>query len=352
MRIAQVAPLTESVPPRFYGGTERVVSFLTDELVRIGHQVTLFASGDSHTQAQLVAAWPRALRLEGNCADPLAPHLLMLEEVVKRALDFDIVHFHTSQFHFPVARRLRTAHVTTLHGRLDIPELVPLYHEFEDIPVVSISNAQREPLPDAGWATTIYHGLPPGVLHFNAGPGGYLAFLGRISREKRVDRAIEIAIACGQPLKIAAKVDPADLEYFEQDIRHLLEHPLIEYIGEISESEKSDFLGGATALLFPIDWPEPFGLVMIEALACGTPVVAFRGGSVDEVLEDGVTGFVVDTVEDAIAATRRVQNVSRRKCRAVFEDRFSVGRMARDYLALYERLISARGRGTALSGVA
>jgi glycosyltransferase involved in cell wall biosynthesis len=352
MRIAQIAPLTESVPPQLYGGTERVVSFLTDELVGMGHQVTLFASGDSCTEAKLIPAWPRALRLEGNCADPLAPHLLMLEEVVKRVQDFDIVHFHTSQFHFPVARRLRTAHVTTLHGRLDIPELVPLYREFEDIPVVSISNAQREPLPDAGWAATIYHGLPLNLLQFNAGTGGYLAFLGRISREKRADRAIEIAIACGLPLKIAAKVDPADRDYFEQEIRHLLEHPLIEYIGEISESEKSDFLGGATALLFPIDWPEPFGLVMIEALACGTPVIAFRGGSVAEVLEEGVTGFVVDTIDDAIAATRRVHEISRRQCRAVFEERFSAARMARDYVALYERLISARGRGTALSGVA
>jgi glycosyltransferase involved in cell wall biosynthesis len=352
MRIAQVAPLIESVPPRFYGGTERVVSFLTDELVGMGHDVTLFASGDSRTRARLVAAWPQALRLQGACDDPLAPHLLLLEEVIKRAQEFDIIHFHTSQFHFPVARRLPIAHVTTLHGRLDIPELGPLYHEFEDIPVVSISDAQREPLPEAGWAATIYHGLPPTLLPFSAGSGGYLAFLGRISQEKRVDRAVEIAIACQLPLKIAAKVDPADREYFERDIQQLLEHPLIEYIGEISEAEKAAFLGGASALLFPIDWPEPFGLVMIEALACGTPVVAFRAGSVPEVLEDGVTGFVVDTVEDAIAVTRSVKDIDRLRCRAVFEDRFSVGRMAKDYLALYERLISARARGTALSGVA
>jgi glycosyltransferase involved in cell wall biosynthesis len=352
MRIAQVAPLIESVPPRFYGGTERVVSFLTDELVRIGHDVTLFASGDSRTRGRLVAAWPHALRLEGMCYDPLAPHLLLLEEVVKRAQEFDVIHFHTAQFHFPVARRLPIAHVTTLHGRLDIPELGPLYQEFEDIPVVSISDAQREPLPEAGWAATIYHGLPPNLLRFSAGPGGYLAFLGRISREKRVDRAIEIALACELPLRIAAKVDPADREYFEGEIRQLLEHPLIEYIGEIGEAEKAKFLGGASALLFPIDWPEPFGLVMIEALACGTPVIAFRGGSVPEVLEDGVTGFVVDTLEDAIAATRSVKDLDRRRCRAVFEDRFSAGRMARDYLALYERLISARTRSTPLSGVA
>ena len=352
MRIAQVAPLTESVPPRLYGGTERVVSFLTDELVRLGHDVTLFASGDSRTRGRLVAAWPHALRLEGTCYDALAPHLLMVEEVVKRAHEFDVIHFHTSQFHFSVARRLATAHVTTMHGRLDIPEFGPLYSEFDDIPVVSISDAQREPLPDAGWASTIYHGLPPNLLPFSANAGSYLAFLGRISREKRVDRAIAIAIACEQPLKIAAKVDPADREYFEHDIRHLLEHPLIEYIGEIGEPEKAAFLGDASALLFPIDWPEPFGLVMIEALACGTPVVAFRGGSVSEVLEDGVTGFVVDTLDDAIAATRQVKRLDRRRCRAVFEQRFSVGRMARDYLALYERLISARARGTALPGVA
>jgi glycosyltransferase involved in cell wall biosynthesis len=242
--------------------------------------------------------------------------------------------------------------VTTLHGRLDIPELVPLYQEFDDIPVVSISDAQRQPLTEAGWAATIYHGLPPNLLPFNGAPGRYLAFLGRISREKRVDRAIEIAIACEQPLKIAAKVDPADLDYFDRDIRHRLKHPLIEFVGEISETDKAAFLGGASALLFPIDWPEPFGLVMIEALACGTPVVAFRAGSVPEVLEDGVTGFLADTLEDAIEATRRVKDLDRRRCRAVFEERFSVGRMAEDYLALYKRVISARARGTILPGVA
>ena len=354
MRIAQVAPLAESVPPKFYGGTERVVAFLANELVRLGHDVTLFASGDSRTAATLVPAWPHALRLGGPCDDALAPHLLMLEEVLKRAGQFDVVHFHISQFHFPVARRLHVAHVTTLHGRLDLPELPPLYAEFADIPVVSISDAQREPLSRAGWAATVYHGLPLDLLPFHPQPGQYLAFLGRISKEKRVDRAIEIAIACGQPLKIAAKVDPADQDYFEREIRHLLDHPLIDFIGEIGESEKGEFLGHARALLFPIDWPEPFGLVMIEALACGVPVVALRGGSVAEVIDDGVTGFVVDNVEQAIHATRNVAHLSRAKCRATFERRFSVTRMAKDYLRVYEAQLAARGSETSMmtTGVA
>ncbi len=352
MRIAQVAPLIESVPPRLYGGTERVVSFLTDELVALGHDVTLFASGDSETSGRLVAVWPRALRLDGPCLDPLAPHLFMLEQVVKRSHEFDIVHFHTSEFHFPVARRLPTAHVTTVHGRLDMPELRPLYREFDDVPVVSISYAQRRPLLEASWIGTVYHGLPVDRLPYRAGPGRYLAFLGRVSPEKRVDRAIEIAIACEQPLKIAAKVDPADREYFDREIDRLLQHPLIEYVGEISETEKAEFLCGATALLFPIDWPEPFGLVMIEALACGVPVVAFRGGSVPEIVQDGVTGFIVDSVTEAIAATKRVASLDRQRCRDLFEERFSAGRMASDYVALYERLISARARGGWLHGAA
>ncbi|HVG56806.1 MAG TPA: glycosyltransferase family 4 protein [Vicinamibacterales bacterium] len=342
MRIAQVAPLAESVPPKLYGGTERVVAILSDELVRLGHDVTLFASGDSQTAADLVPVWPEALRLNPACIDPLAPHLLMLEEVVKRAGRFDIVHFHISQFHFPVARRMTVPHVTTLHGRLDIPELPPLYAEFVDIPVVSISDAQREPLPDAGWAGTVYHGLPLDLLRFQPRPGGYLAFLGRISREKRPDRAIAIATACGQPLKIAAKVDPADRAYFESEIRHLLSHPLVEFIGEINEEQKNDFLGGASALLFPIDWPEPFGLVMIEALACGVPVVAFRGGSVTEVVDHNVTGFVVDSIEEAIDATRNVGRLSRQACRATFERRFSATRMAEDYLDVYQAQLASR----------
>ena len=352
MRIAQVAPLMESVPPQLYGGTERVVAFLTDALVRLGHDVTLFASGDSRTTARLIPAWPQALRLSGPCADSLAPHLLMLEEVAARAREFDILHFHVSQFHFSLARRLSTAHITTLHGRLDIPELPPLYREFSDIPVVSISDAQREPLPDAGWVGTIHHGLPLDLLRFQPRPGRYLAFVGRIAREKRVDRAIAIATACGQPLRIAAKVDPADREYFEREIRHLLDNPLVEFIGEISEGQKSDFLGGASALLFPIDWPEPFGLVMIEALACGVPVVAFRGGSVPEIIEHGKTGFIVDTLAEAIEATRNVDRLDRRQCRASFERRFNVTRMAAEYAALYERLIARRRRGAVLTGAA
>ena len=315
-----------------------MVAFLADELVRLGHDVTLFASGDSRTRARLVSAWPQALRLAGPCQDALAPHLLMLETVAKRAEEFDVLHFHVSQFHFPLVRRLSVAHVTTLHGRLDLPELPPLYAEFADVPVVSISDAQRHPLPQAGWAGTVHHGLPLGLLTFHPEPGTYLAFLGRIAPEKRVDRAIAIATGCGQRLRIAAKVDPADRGYFEREIRHLLDHPLIEYIGEISDAQKDDFLGGASALLFPIDWPEPFGLVMIEALACGVPVIAFRGGSVPEVIDPGVTGFIVDTIEEAVAATRCVAGLSRLECRRTFERRFSVGRMAADYIQLYRTL--------------
>lgn len=351
MRIAQVAPLIESVPPQLYGGTERVVAFLADELARVGHEVTVFATGDSTTSATLAPAWPRALRL-AECQDVLAPHILMLEQVAQRAQEFDIMHFHISQLHFPLARRLPVAHVSTLHGRLDIPELRPLYAEFADIPVISISDAQRAPLPVAGWVATVHHGLPLDLLRFHPGPGRYLAFLGRIAPDKRVDRAIAIATACGQPLRIAAKVDLSDRQYFERDIRHLLDNPLVEFIGEISEAQKSDFLGHATALLFPIDWPEPFGLVMIEALACGVPVVAFRGGSVSEVIDDGETGFVVDTLEEAIDVTRRVDTLSRRHCRDVFEWRFSVARMATDHVRVYETLLASRSFPLVMTGAA
>jgi glycosyltransferase involved in cell wall biosynthesis len=351
MKIAQVAPLAESVPPRLYGGTERVVSFLTEELVRLGHNVTLFASGDSRTAARLVPASPRAIRLDRDVRDSFAPHILMLERVIKSADEFDVIHFHISQFHFPSSRRLPVAHVTTLHGRLDMPELFPLYAEFDDIPLVSISDAQRGPIPDAGWVATIPHGLPLDLLHFHPQPGQYLAFVGRISPEKRVDRAIAIATGVGQPLRIAAKVDPADQEYFDREIRHLLDHPLVEYIGEIDEAQKNEFLGNASALLFPIDWPEPFGLVMIEAMACGVPIVAFRGGSVEEVVDDGTTGFVVESIDEAIAATRAVPNLDRQTCRAVFEQRFNVTRMATDYLSVYEQLMSKRRSRPALTGV-
>ena len=350
MRIAQVAPLAESVPPRLYGGTERVVSVLTEELVRLGHDVTPYASGDSQTSARLISPWPRALRLDSDVRDALAPHILMLEYVIQQSHEFDVIHFHVSQFHFPSARRLAVGHVTTLHGRLDIPELVPLFHEFHDLPVVSISNAQRTPLPDAGWVATVPHGLPLDLLRFHRGPGEYLAFLGRISPEKRVDRAIAIATRCGMPLRIAAKVDPADRDYFEREIRQLLDHPLVEYVGEISEAQKDEFLGNAAALLFPIDWPEPFGLVMIESLACGTPVVAFRGGSVAEVIDHGVTGFVVDSLEEAVGATCNIQTIDRARCRAVFEKRFNVTRMANDYLGVYTQLGSRQSPAGVLTG--
>lgn len=343
MRIAQVAPLAESVPPKLYGGTERVVSFLTDQLVELGHEVTLFASADSSTAATLVPGWPHALRLDGTCRDHLAPHLLMLEKLIVRANEFDVVHFHIAQLHFPVMRRLPyISHVTTLHGRLDMDELQPLFAEFVDMPVVSISDAQRLPLAKAGWVATVHHGLPPQLFAFHPTPGKYLAFLGRISPEKGVDRAIEIATAVGERLRIAAKVDDADRDYFEGHIRPLLDNPLIEFVGEITDREKNAFLGGAKALLFPIDWPEPFGLVMIEALACGLPVVAFSGGSVREIIDDGLTGFVVNTVDEAVDAVRRIDMIDRRRCRETFDRRFTARRMASQYVDIYRQLVSRR----------
>jgi glycosyltransferase involved in cell wall biosynthesis len=337
LRIAQVAPLSESVPPKLYGGTERVVSVLTEELVAQGHAVTLFASGDSKTKATLVPICKQSQRLAG-CADPLSAHMLMLEQVAQRAKEFDIIHYHVAPLHFSLARRMSTPHVTTMHGRLDLPELVPLYEEFTELPLVSISDAQRAPLPHQNWVGTVHHGFPERDFRFHPEPGSYLAFLGRISREKRVDRAIAIAKACGWPLRIAAKVDPTDVQYFKNEIAPLMEHPLIEFIGEISDSEKCAFLGNARALLFPIDWPEPFGLVMIESLACGTPVVAYRGGSVAEVIEDGVTGFIVSDMDQAIDAARRVHTLDRRACRDAFTRRFTAGRMASAYVRLYRQL--------------
>ena len=340
MRIAQVAPLYESVPPKYYGGTERVVSYLTEELVRQGHEVTLFASGDSETNARLVAGCRRSLRLDKNCQNQLTSHLVMLEHVFARAADFDIIHFHVDYLHFPLSRRERITHVTTLHGRLDIPDLVPLYREFRDMPVISISNGQRKPLAWANWQATIYHGLPADKYWFRAQPGSYLAFLGRISPEKRVDRAIEIATRVGMPLKIAAKIDPVDKDYFDLAIAPLLRNPLVEFVGEIGEREKDEFLGNAYALLFPIDWPEPFGLVMIEAMACGTPVIAYRGGAVPEIMEQTRTGFIVEALEDAVEAVRRVPQLSRKGCREVFEKRFTATRMASGYVQVFERMIS------------
>jgi glycosyltransferase involved in cell wall biosynthesis len=339
MRIAQVAPLFESVPPKYYGGTERVVSFLTEELVRQGHEVTLFASGDSVTRAHLVAACRRSLRLDKHCVDQLSHQVLMLEHVFQRAAEFDVIHFHVDYLHFPLSRRQQITHVTTLHGRLDIPDLVPLYLEYRDMPLVSISYGQREPLRWANWQATVYHGLPAEMYQFREQPGDYLAFLGRISPEKRVDRAIEIAKQVRRPVKIAAKVDRVDQDYFESVVEPLLRDPLVEFVGEIGDGEKEEFLGHAYALLFPIDWPEPFGLVMIEAIACGTPVIAYRSGAVPEVIEEGHTGFIVEGLEDAVEAVRRVPELSRRRCREVFEQRFTAARMAHDYIEVYHRLI-------------
>jgi len=350
VRIAQVAPLYESVPPKLYGGTERVVSYLTEELVAEGHDVTLFASGDSRTAARLVSACPRSLRLDKSVKDQLAHHLVMLEEVFRRTEEFDVMHFHVDYLHYPLSRRARQPQLTTLHGRLDLPDLLPLYREFAEMALVSISDAQREPLPDARWLGTVHHGLPLDLHAPRETPGRYLAFLGRISPEKRVDRAIEIARRVGMPLRIAAKVDRADRGYFTRDIRPLLDQPFVEYLGEIGEAEKTEFLGNAHALLFPIDWREPFGLVMIESLACGTPVIAWRHGSVSEVLEDGVTGFIVEGLEDAVAAVAKVGSLSRRRCRSVFEERFSARRMVQDYLAIYQRIVCEDRRRELLPG--
>ncbi len=324
-----------------YGGTERIVSYLTEELVAQGHEVTLFASGDSITRARHIAPCPVSLRLDGRCIDQMAHHTLLLEQVFQQGYQFDIIHFHIDYLHFPLSRRHLFPHITTLHGRLDIPDLEPLYNEFEEIPVVSISLAQQRPLPHANWAGNVYHGLPPNLFTLQDKPDGYLAFLGRISPEKRLDRAIQIAEISGIPLKIAAKIDRVDQDYFSAEIRPLLNNPLVEYIGEIDDAAKGEFLGKAQALLFPIDWEEPFGLVMIEAMACGTPVIAFRRGSVPEVMVEGVTGFIVDGLEDALTAVNKVHELNRRQCRQVFEERYTADLMARNYLAIYEETIAA-----------
>jgi glycosyltransferase involved in cell wall biosynthesis len=343
MRIAQVAPLYESVPPKLYGGTERVVSYLTEELVASGHQVTLFASGDSRTRAALVPACPRSLRLDPACRDPLAHHFVMLEMLHRRITQFDLVHFHIDYLHFPLSRAYGLRQVTTLHGRLDLADLRPLYRHYADMPVVSISAAQREPLPWLQWRGTVHHGLPERMLQYQERDRGYLAFLGRISPEKGLDRAIDIARRAGLPLRVAAKIDDADREYYAARIEPLLRDPLVEFIGEIGEDQKQEFLGGALALLFPIDWPEPFGLVMIEALACGTPVIASRRASTPEVIEHGRTGFLVDDVDAAVAAARDIGRLQRADCRAAFEARFTASRMARDYVEIYATLPRADG---------
>jgi len=339
MRIAQVAPLYESVPPKLYGGTERVVSYLTEELVRQGHDVTLFASGDSQTCAELRPVCSRALRLEGRkIIDPLAHHVRMVEMVTREAHQFDVVHFHIDYFHFPVIRRQPIRAITTQHGRLDLSDIIAVHRAFTDMKLVSISNAQRSPMPWANWVATVHHGLPEHKYTAHLEAGKYLAFLGRICPEKGVDRAIEIARRVGMPLKIAAKIDVADKEYFDSQIRRLLDDPLVEYIGEIGEQEKCAFLGNAHAVLFPINWPEPFGLVMIEALACGTPVIGYRMGSVSEILENGITGYIVDSMDQAIEAVQRVGSLSRNMCREVFEKRFSARGMCLNYLNVYQRL--------------
>jgi glycosyltransferase involved in cell wall biosynthesis len=343
MRIAQVAPLTEAVPPRLYGGTERVVHWLTEELVALGNEVTLFASGDSRTCAKLDATWPRALRLDGSVRDPNALHMVMLERVRQKCdnEEFDFLHFHLDYYPFSLFLRQPTPFLTTLHGRLDLPEHQPVFTTFASVPVISISNAQRRPVPHANWVRTIHHGLPENLLTPKPINPSYLAVLGRIAPEKGIDRAIRTAIRCGIPLKIAAKVDRADQEYYDEVIRPLIDHPLIDYIGEIGDHEKSDFLSGALGLLVPIDWPEPFGIVMIEAMACGTPVIAYNRGSVPEIIEENLTGFVVEDEISATSAVKRLAQLDRRVIRQRFEARFTARRMALDYLAAYRALMEA-----------
>jgi glycosyltransferase involved in cell wall biosynthesis len=342
VRVAIVAPLFESVPPRLYGGTERVVSYLTEEMVAQGHEVTLFATADSRTRARLRPMAPGGLRLDPGCRDPLAYHLVMLDHVFEAARDFDIVHFHLDYLQLPLARRLPVPSVTTMHSRLDIPELQMVHRRFDDAALVSISASQRRTMGWANWLATVHHGLPVQLYPFRARAGAYLAFLGRISPEKRPDRAIRLARALGIPLRIAAKIEKLDQPYFDEVIRPLLGGPGVEFIGEIGEADKARFLGEALALLFPIDWPEPFGLVMIEAMACGTPVLAWRRGSVPEILVDGVTGFVVEDERAAAAAIGRMPGLDRAACRRAFEERFTARRMARDYLAVYRRLLEPR----------
>jgi glycosyltransferase involved in cell wall biosynthesis len=339
MHIAQVAPLTEAIPPKLYGGTERVVSWLTEELIALGHEVTLFASGDSVTSARLEAVWPRALRLDGAVRDPNALHMMMLERVYRRADDFDFLHCHLDYYPFSLFLRQPTPFVTTLHGRLDLPEHQPVFDTFRAAPVVSISNAQRRPLPQANWVRTVHHGLPINLLQPKPVTPSYFAFLGRIAPEKGIDRAIRIAQHCGVPLKVAAKVDRTDQDYYDEQISPMIKSGNVEYIGEIGDREKSGFLSGAIALLVPIDWPEPFGLVMIEAMACGTPVIAFNRGSVPEIIEDGVTGFIVEDQTGAIGAVDRLGQLSRETIRRRFEERFTARRMAQDYLSTYRSLM-------------
>jgi glycosyltransferase involved in cell wall biosynthesis len=342
MRIAQIAPLFEAVPPKLYGGTERVVSSLTEELVAMGHDVTLFASGDSITDAKLEAVWPRALRLDPDVKDWVATYTIMMEYVARRADRFDVLHFHVDYWPNSMFSRQRVPFLTTLHGRLDLPEFGAVYRMFPNVPLISISDSQRAPLPDLGWAGTVYHGMPEKrLMPLPVENRDYFAFLGRISPEKGIERAIEIAGRCGVKLKVAAKVDRADAEYYKAKVEPLLANANVEFIGEINDAQKPAFLSGAKALLFPIDWPEPFGLVMIEAMACGCPVIAMRRGSVPEVMDDGLTGFIVDNVDEAVAACGRLEQIDRAKVRAQFEKRFTARRMAEDYVDMYQQLIDA-----------
>jgi glycosyltransferase involved in cell wall biosynthesis len=342
MRIAQVAPLYESVPPHAYGGTERVVSYLTEALVDMGHEVTLFASGDSTSSANMVSVVPRSLRLDPHKPDPLVWHTIMMDRVLQAASSFDVIHFHTDVLQLALVGNCRTACLSTAHGRLDLPDLKPLFSCFPTHPMVSISNSQRAPLPWINWRATVHHGLPLDLYSLHLQPQEYFAFVGRISPEKRADRAVEIARACEVPLRIAAKVDAADRAYFDSIIEPLLDDSLVSFVGEIGDEAKNDFIGNARALLMPIDWPEPFGLVMIESMACGTPVIAYANGSVPEVIDHGVTGFVVENQEQAIAAARDIGQIDRRRCRQVFEQRFSAGVMARRYLEVYRELVGTR----------
>ncbi len=339
MKIAQLAPLWESVPPQGYGGTERVVSYLTEALVRLGHEVTLFASGDSTTTASLQAICPQALRLNQGIFNRDAPLVSLLERAFRDPREYDVIHSHLDFLGFPLARRCETPTVTTLHGRMDLPELRPVFEQFAELPLISISDAQRTPLPSANWLGTVHHGLPEHLYRFHPRPGTYLAFLGRIALEKRLDHAIEVAKQVGMPLRIAAKVDPADREYYHAEIEPLMSHPLVEYVGEFTDAEKNDFIGDAYALICPYDWPEPFGLVLIESLACGTPVLAYRRGSIPEIVTDGVTGFVCDGLDDMTAAVEKISGIDRRRCRQDFEKRFTAERMAQDYIRLYQRVV-------------
>ena len=340
MRIAQVAPLYESVPPQLYGGTERVVSYLTEELVRMGHEVTLFASGDSVTQAKLVAACPQSLWRNPDCRETLPHHVRLMDIVFEDVSRFDVIHFHTDYLHFPLLRSYPCKSVTTIHGRLHPADLKSLLEGHSEAQLVSISDSQRLPIPEANWVSTVYHGLPRGLHRFRSQSNDYLAFLGRISPEKRLDRAIEIARLAGKKLKVAAKIYPEERAYFAEVIEPLLRdsRSFVDFVGEVGGREKDEFLGNASALLFPIDWAEPFGLVMIESLACGTPVVAWRNGSVPEVIEDGVTGFIVEDLAQAVRAVGDVAGLSRVRCRKVFEERFDASRMAGNYLDVYRRL--------------